>query len=550
MDRPLATRVRLTLVVGTLLVAFPAAAQTGPLTTAERSGFSATSRHAEIMAFIGELQRLSPLVRVEHMATSPEGRAVPLLVIGDPVPASAAALRHDDRAVVYIQANIHGGEVEGKEAAQMLARDILLGKTTNYLDRLVVLIAPVFNTDGNERISEANRTNQVGPAEGVGERYNGQNLDLNRDGMKLETPEVRGLVDVLNRWDPVFFLDSHTHNGSYHQEPVTWVWGLNPNGDSQILSFMEDVMLPEVERRMRETYGTLTVPHGDFIEPTDPAKGWVPLGPEPRYLSNYVGLRNRLSVLNEQYPYVDFETRVRGAYSLFRTFLDYLHEHRDDVVRMVREADRRAIARGTASPASAEFVLATEAQPIDSSLTIRGYEMEVTDRGNGRRRVRPTERKRTYEDVPYLAHFAPTRSVRYPSGYLIAVPDAQVVDNLLAHGITVERLMEPATVRVEGFTVTELTGARRSNQGHFTTSVQGEYAQVERQFPAGTFLVRTAQMLGPLAAALLEPESDDGLVTWNFFDRYLGTQWGNAPQAYPVYRLLDDVKVVSVVVGQ
>ena len=550
MGRSLATRIRLTLAIGALLVTLPATAQTGPLTTAERSGFTATSRHADIMAFIGELQRLSPLVRVERMATSPEGRAVPLIVIGNPVPASPAALRNDDRAVVYIQANIHGGEVEGKEAAQMLARDILLGKTPDYLDRLVLLIAPVFNADGNERISEANRTNQVGPAEGVGDRYNGQNLDLNRDGMKLETPEVRGLVNVLNRWDPVFFLDSHTHNGSYHQEPVTWVWGLNPNGDSQILSFMEDVMLPEVERRMRETYGTLTVPHGDFIEPTDPAKGWVPLGPEPRYLSNYVGLRNRLSVLNEQYPYVGFETRVRGAYSLFRTFVDYLHEHRDDVVRMVREADQRAIARGTAQPADNAFVLATEARPIAATLTIRGYEMEITDMGNGRRRVRPTDRKRTYENVPYLAHFAPTRSVRYPPGYLIAVPDAQVLDNLLAHGITVERLIEPVTVRVEGFTVTELTGARRSNQGHFTTTVLGEYAQVEREFPAGSFLVRTAQVLGPLAAALLEPESDDGLVTWNYFDRYLGTQWGNAPQPYPVYRLLGDVKVVSEVVGQ
>jgi Zinc carboxypeptidase len=521
-------------------------AQTAPLTTAERSGFTATSRHADVMAFIRELQRLSTRVRVEQMATSPEGRALPLLVIGDPPPASPAALR-DDRAVVYIQANIHGGEVEGKEAAQMLARDLVLGTAPPYLDRLVILIAPLFNPDGNERISAANRTNQVGPADGVGERYNGQNLDLNRDGMKLETPEVRGLVRVLNRWDPVFFLDSHTHNGSYHQEPVTWVWGLNPNGDAGILSFMEDRMLPEVERRMRETYGTLTIPHGDFVDPADPATGWIPLPPEPRYLSNYVGLRNRLSVLNEQYPYVDFETRVRGAYSLFRTFLDYLSEHRDEVVQLVRDADRRALARGS-TPAD-EFVLATEARPIATPLTIHGYEMVVTDLGNGRRRARPTERTRTYVDVPYLARWASTRAVPYPRAYLITPPDRRVLENLLAHGITVERLLEPATLRAEAFTVNELTGARRSNQGHYTSSVTGAYDRVEREFAAGTLLVRTAQVLGPLAAALLEPESDDGLVTWNYFDRYLGAQWGNQPQPCPVYRLAEvpplAVQVVS-----
>jgi hypothetical protein len=524
--------------VFSLSLAGAAAAQNAPLTVAERSGFTATSRHADVMAFIAELQRLSPRVRLERMATSAEGREVPLLVIGDPVPASPADLRGDARAVVYLQADIHAGEVEGKEAAQMLARDLALGKTaTNYLDRLVILIAPIFNPDGNERISTENRTNQHGPEGGVGDRYNGQNLDLNRDGMKLETPEVRGLVGVLNRWDPVFFLDSHTHNGSYHQEPVTWVWGLNPNGDSTIRSWESDVLFPAITARMRDAYGILTVPHGDFVDPRDPAKGWIPLGPEPRYLSNYVGLRNRISILNEQYPYVDFATRVRGAYAVFLTFLDYLHAHRDEVVALVQGADRRAIARGLRPVPEEGFVVATDTQAIAQRLTIQGYEMEVTTDPGGRPRVRPTEQKRTYENVPYLARFAPARTVPYPRGYLIPVVDDRVLENLLRHGVVVERLLAPAKLTVEGYTVTEISGARRPNQGHYMTSVKGEYATVEREFPAGTLFVPTAQVLGPLAAALLEPESDDGLVVWNFFDRYLAAQWGGGPQPYPVYKL-------------
>jgi hypothetical protein len=521
-------------------------AQQGPLTTAERTRFAETSRHADVMAFVAELQRLSKKVRVEQMAVSPEGRPLPLVVIGDPVPASPADLRGDARAVVYIQASIHGGEVEGKEAAQMLARDLALGRTkTAYLDRLVVLVVPNFNPDGNERISAANRTSQVGPTGGVGERYNGQNLDLNRDGMKLETPEVRGLVDVLRRWDPIFFLDSHTHNGSYHQEPVTWVWGLSPNGDPAIRSYMESTMLPAVTARLRDAYGTLTIPHGDFVDPTDPAKGWAPLEPQPRYLSNYVGLRNRFSVLNEQYPYVDFETRVRGAYHLFLAFLDHLYEHRDAMVAMVRDADRRTILTGREPGPRDVFVLASEAQPIARRLTIQGYEMEVTDAGNGRQRVRPTDRKRTYTDVPYLAHYAATRVVAYPRGYLVTVADDRVLATLLAHGIVVERLTAPVTARVEGFTATAVEGAGRLNQGHYTTSVQGTYATEERAFPAGTWLIRTAQPLGPLAAALLEPESDDGLVTWNLFDRHLAAQWGNQPQTLPLFRLLEDARFVT-----
>jgi hypothetical protein len=411
----------------------------------------------------------------------------------------------------------------------------------------VVLIAPLFNPDGNERISADNRRNQRGPEQGVGERYNGQNLDLNRDGMKLETPEVRGLVGVLNRWDPAFFLDSHTHNGSYHQEPVTWVWGLSPNGDSTILAWSSSVLFPAITARMRDAYGIPTVPHGDFVDPREPAKGWIPLGPEPRYLSNYVGLRNRISILNEQYPYVEFETRVRGAYAVFLAFLDYLHEHRDEVVSLVRGADRRAIARGLA--AGGAFTVATDTQAIAQRLTIQGYEMEVTAGPSGRPRAHPTDRKRTYEHVPYLARFAPARTVPYPRGYLIAVADDRVLENLLRHGIVVERLREPAKLTVEGFTVTEIAGGPRPNQGHYETTVKGAYATVEREFPAGTLFVRTAQVLGPLAAALLEPESDDGLLVWNFFDRYLAAQFGGGAQAYPVYKLMQPASLVTERVG-
>jgi hypothetical protein len=520
--------------------------QEAPRTVAEASGFRATSRHADVMGFIRDLQRLSSLVRVETLATSAEGRQVPLLIIGDPLPASPADLRHDDRAVVYFQANIHAGEVEGKEAAQMLARDLLTGRTRIYLDRLVILITRIFNADGNEKISTDNRANQDGPEEGVGIRYNGQNLDLNRDGVKLESPEVRGLVrNVLRRWDPVFFLDSHTHNGSYHQEPVTWTWGLNPNGDPAILDYMANTLLPAVTTRTREVYGTLSIPHGDFLDVTDPERGWIPLGPEPRYLSNYVGLRNRFSILNEQYPYVDFETRVRGAYSLFLTFLDYLHENKDEIVGLVREADRRAVGRGLDPAGRDVHVVEVGREPIAERLTILGWEMELSQTAGGRRRVVLSDQERIYEEVPYLAKYTPQRTVPLPRGYLIPAADTRVLDNLLTHGITVERLVEPVTLTVEAFTVTELTGSQRPNQGHYLSSVTGEYSTENHAFPTGTLYVSSSQVLGALAAHLLEPESEDGLLIWNFFDRYLTRQFGGGAATFPVYKLHERVNLVT-----
>jgi len=530
-----------------LLVAFSAPlAAAPPLTIAESSGYTATSSYTEVMAFVRELQRRSPKIRMEMLGTSAEGRPLPLLVIGAPAPASPGELRRDRRAVVYFQANIHAGEVEGKDAALMVARDLLEGEAAKYLDRLVVLIAPVFNPDGNEKISTTNRPAQNGPAGGVGVRINGQNLDLNRDGIKLETPEVRGLVqNVLERWDPVFFLDSHTHNGSYHQEPVTWIWGLNPNGDPAIFDYMADTVWPAIEKKMRVDFGTLTIPHGDFLDAREPERGWVPLGPEPRYLTNYVGLRNRLAVLDEQYPYADFETRVKGARHLMLSFLDYLHKHRDEVVDLVGSADRRTIARGSNPAGSDVFVIGTRPESVRRTLTIQGYEMEVTDTGGRYPRVRPTDVTRTYRDVPYLAKYAPTRTVRLPRGYLINVPDPAIVGRIRDHGIVVERLVAPATVEVEAFSVSKLSGSAFSDQGHFTTTVEGTYQTKEVTFPAGSYYVGMAQPLANVAAQLLEPESPDGLVTWNFLDRYLTFQWIPQPVESPVYKLHQTTRLVT-----
>ncbi len=526
-----------------------AADQPGPKTIAESTNYAATSRYADVMAFVRELQRLSPLVRVETLCVSAEGREVPLLVIGRPVPVSPGALKTDKRMVVYIQANIHAGEVEGKEASLMLARDVVLGPAGACLDDLVLLIAPIFNADGNELISPENRSYQPGPAQGVGVRPNGQNLDLNRDSMKLESPELRGLVrNVLGRWDPALVVDCHTTDGAFHEETVTWSWPLNPNGDVPLLEFQREAMLPAINTVMKDTYGTLGLPYGTFRDWKAPENGWESFGPQPHYVTNYVGLRNRLSILDENYVHADYRTRVLGNYAFLRAILDYAAEHADELVRRVVEADRRTVARGLAPKPTDLLAVEYDVKALAQPVTIHAYETEVSWQPGTRPALRGTDRKHLYT-VPYYAEYVPKRTARFPFAYLLPSAGAEVVELLLRHGLVVERLAEPATLEVETFLPKEVKAAERLFQGHRMNTAVGEYRTEKRGFAAGTVVVRTGQPLGCLAAGLLEPESDDGLVAWNFLDRRLAGQWERGYLPLPVHKLLTAADLVTTAVG-
>jgi len=530
-----------------LTAAAPGFAQE-PQTVAEASQYKSTSLYKDVMAYINALQQQSPLIHVEFLCRSAEGRDVPLMILADPPVASPQDLKRDGRAVVYIQANIHAGEVEGIEASLMLARDILLHKKPAVLDKLVVLIAPIFNADGNEKISKMSRPQQDGPENGVGVRFSGLNLDLNRDAMKMESPELQGVVqNVLQRWDPVLAMDLHTTNGFYHEEPVTFAWAPIPNSDPAIQAFMRDKLQVAVEARMRDVHKVQAIMYGEPVDFRNFDKGFEAFGAQPHFFTNYVGLRNRLSILNENYNHADFKTRVLGCNALLESVLTYARDNKDTILKLVADADRATIARGLNPTDKDRFGLAFEPKPIERKLTINVWEMEIIPHEGGYPEMKKTDRKKTMV-LPFYAEYEAKRSVQFPAGYFISVPDRDVIGKLRQHGLIIERLTQPVTTEVEAFLPTELKAAPRPFQGHWVDSVKGDYKKALKEFAAGTYFVSTAQPLGNVAAALLEPESDGGLLSWNYFDRYLVPEWTRSLGEYPVYRLLKPVGLIKEIV--
>jgi hypothetical protein len=185
-----------------------------------------------------------------------------------------------------------------------------------------------------------------------------------------------------------------------------------------------------------------------------------------------------------------------------------------------------------------QFGVEFELKALPNPVTVLSFEMETSQTPGARfPQMRPTDKKKTYT-IPYFADWTFKRTVPLPAGYLLPLPSAEVVQKLLLHGILVERLTEPARLEVQTFKLKEIKGAAQIYQGHRTNTVKGEYAAEQKDFAAGTYYVGLAQPLASLAAYMLEPESDDGLLLWNFFDKEIVPQWSRDLAAYPVFKLM------------
>jgi len=509
------------------------------LTRAEKTDYRETSLYQDVMAFLYRAQKQSEWIRIRSLGNTSEGRMIPLVIVSEQPIRTPADLHRYPLPVVLIMANIHAGEVEGKEACQMLLRDIVSGGRKDLLSNQLLLIVPNFNADGNEKLGRNRR--DKGP-ELAGIRPNGQNLDLNRDYIKVESPEVQALIRLLLEWDPVLIVDMHTTNGSYHRNPVTYATMAHPNCDPGLQNFMWQKLFPAVQKNLKTKYGYDSIPYGNFADRMDPAKGWAIDAVEARYGSNYVGLRNRLTILDENYSYTDFKTRVLASLGFIQSILEFTAKNIQVMRDLTIKADQATVEGFRSQP----FTLDSKLEKL-FDVKIGSYEfvkekIKEEDKAKyppwaGEFIMRRTETPMDYT-IPYLANPVPTRQIDLPEGYLILPGMDEVVNKLKTHGIQVERLTTPFDPdQLQAFRIEKLDLAKTIYQGHVQTTFTGKYEPAKQEFPAGSYYVSLRQPLARLVPVMLEPESVDGLAAWGYFNRVVVQQWSNTPSQYPVFRL-------------
>jgi hypothetical protein len=488
-------------------------------TPAERTDFQAgPTMYDDLMDFVYDLDASSDLMQVRKITETLRGRNVVFAVLSNPPVYQASDLVGSDKPIVLIVNNVHGGEVAGKEASLIVMRDLLHGDLRPLLDQVVVLNIPTINPDGAE---ESRRQNE-------------QNFDMNRDYLKLESQEIQALVTkVIHEWQPDIHVD--THHGGSAPYVLTYQTIMNPAGDAEIMRVANEMIVPRIRESLRaEDYDGFWYSGPQTV---NGQPGWAPTSVEPRKQHVYSGLSNVVDFLFETpsgtYRVIDngtevvpipreerYRHQVRGEYIGQRELIRFAADEPELLRQTVRGAKERATALGADDSDDDQIVLEYEQTAKFNAEFWRDREWEARQASDLPPRDRNAPVEYELVNLPVFTEWVPTRTTTRPWGYVLPPQLATVVPLLLDHEVAVQQTLEPVSLEVEVYYATAMDNSEYF-QGHYLNKVTAAKRTETVDFPAGSFFIPTGQPKANLISYILEPETNDNLITWGFLDEHL-----------------------------
>jgi zinc carboxypeptidase len=500
-------------------------------TPAEKTDYATTPRYAETMAYARRLAARDPRrVRVETFGKSGEGRDLVLIVVSKDGVFDPAAHHRARRPIVLVQNAIHAGEMDGKDASLALLRDILVTRErASLIDKVVLLIIPIYNVDGHERFGPHNRINQNGPRE-TGWRTQASNLNLNRDYMKADAPETRAFLRMWSRWLPDLFVDTHVTDGADFQYDTTYLVDTGPDVFPDLAAWKRDALAPYLEKSVTAS-GHLICSYVNLKDDTDPSQGMVVGQDPPRFSTGFVNLENRTAVLLETHMLKDYRTRVTGSYEFLRAVLEVVNRDAGRLVEMNRAADAATIAAGRSADPKRRVPLRLQSDGTTEQVAFRGFKSRVTRSDvSGARQIEYTHEP-VEMTVPRETTLKVTVDTVPPRAYVVPAQWTAVTDVLQAHGLRILKTSrawegEVETYRCEGPVWNERPFEGRQvlfNPGEGGTARAAspgrcELTRERLSFPAGSAVVPLDQRAALVAVHLLEPQAPDSLLAWGFFN--------------------------------
>jgi hypothetical protein len=483
------------------------------LTTGEKTGWTLTAPYAEAVDISHRLERASSFVKVLNIGATPEGRTMIALVVSKDKAFTPEAAAKTNKAVIMVQSGIHAGEIEGKDTVLMLVRDMAVTKKlASWLDKAIFVIIPVFNVDGHEYFSPYHRPQQNGPRD-TGLRNTAQRLNLNRDYVKADTPEMRAWLHIFNTWNPDFLIDNHVTDGSDMQYDVTWDMARNQDLADPAGAWVRDKFVPELDKRMAAD-GHLVAPYGGLRNVNGKREFFMEVF-TPRYSHLYAAVQDRPSLLVETHSLKAARTRAWANYDIMRHSIDIIVADPEALRTAVRQADKEMAARAGDRSAAPVYLAGRVSNDKSRPLLYRALKQgqvqsEVTGAMTNRYLAEP-------DDIQTVIHdqIDTTLEAQMPLGYLIPSAWKEIADLLALHGVEMERTAKPLTQEFETYRFSNIVWATSPNEGHIgLNAFDSRLVKEKITMPAGSYWVPMKQRRARLILSTLEPQAPDSFARW------------------------------------
>lgn len=485
-------------------------------TIAEQTEFARTGRYDEVLSLCERFEKQYPnYVRCERFGTSPQGRKMVALVASLDGTLSPQELARKNRPVVLAQACIHAGEVDGKDAGFQVLRGLLSGELLpEALTKLTFVLVPVFNVDGHERFGAHQRPNQNGPLE-MGWRVGAHNLNLNRDYAKAETLEMKAMLSLLHRYDPLLYVDLHVTDGADFQPDVAVQIEPRLGGPVSLRAVGNELSLKVLSELRHAGHMPLDF-YPNFVRKDDPSSGFIQEVPPPRFSTGYWPMKNRFAALVETHSYKPYGRRVKTTVHTLAALLRQVAERGRDWLAFAQQADRADVNR----PLGSKVVLGFETGPARSELAFPGYAYRLEPSlVSGALKVSYDAQKPTVWNIPFYPTVVEKTVTKLPVGYVVPTEHASwMAEKLRLHNLEFSVLSESQNTACSVFRARQRMFADGPYEGRQTVHVEGDWRHERCEFSPGSLWIKTAQRGQSLLLQLLEPEAKDSLLSWGFFN--------------------------------
>lgn len=486
------------------------------ITKFESSNYLETVTYEECIEFSKLLAEKSALINYQEIGLSPQKRAIPLLIVDKDGLTNAEQIKATGRIILFVQAGIHAGEPDGTDAGFLLLRDMAIHqKNLQLLENVSILFIPSFNVDGLARMSPYNRINQNGPIE-MGWRANSNNLNLNRDYMKADSPEMKAWLHMFNEYLPDLFIDCHTTDGADYQYVATYALETFGNMDDGLTKWMKSKYEPYLIEKM-EAKNTPIFPYVSFKNWHDPRSGLIRSVGTPMISQGYTALQNRVGLLIETHMLKPYKPRVYATYDLIVGTLESMNKDHEKIKSLNHNADLKMSSRKN-GPKNMTVQYKVNMQD-SAQVDFLGVEYDIVKSDLTGGDWFQYSNKPSAFKLDLFEKQLPKEIIELPMAYIIPVEWPQVQEVLKAHGIQYFITTEKKKINIEAYTFEKQKWGNSSFEGRQNLrSFELITDERETEYEAGAMVVPVRQRAAKVLVYLLEPKADNSFASWGFFN--------------------------------